>query len=79
MFHFRQAEEQGLPSSFRRAALAVHADVEGVFDRLQDFLAEVARVFQGAITFRSTRFRERRAEVLPAMLPSENSSWATRQ
>ena len=35
--------------------------------------------FRGAITCRSTRFRERRAEVLPAMLPSENSSWATRQ
>ena len=40
---FRQAQQQRLPTSLRRARCSVHADVEGIFDRVQHTFCGLAR------------------------------------
>ena len=45
-FHLGQAQQQGLAPGFRRAATAVHADVEGVPNRVENLGGKACAVLQ---------------------------------
>ena len=80
VLHFGQAQQQRLASRFGGAAAAVHADVEGVFHRVEDLvcgfsLASRMRLYHLALH----DVAGAQGGVAPAMLWMANSSWATRQ